>query len=181
MKHKAVSALLMAALFMLAYSCSSVKVVTTSVEGVDFRQYKTIEYLGWSEGSEELVNQVDKDRIVEAVGAELRSRSFERADEGADLVISLFLVLNEETGFSDYNNHYEGYYGIGNFGGASTAPFEENEYTVGTLIIDILDAKTKLLVWQGIGTKTVDENPETREKSIPKSIAKIMAEFPVKP
>ncbi len=181
MKLKAVPALLIGALFMVIYSCSSMKVVSSYDKEVDFSQYKTIEYLGWSEGSEELVDQVDKDLIVEAVGAELRSRSFERVDEGADLVVSLFLVLNVETVESDYTDHYKGYYGIGNFGAASSTPFEEYDYTVGTLIIDVFDAKTKLPVWQGIGTKTVDDNLESRENSIPKAIAKIMAEFPVKP
>jgi hypothetical protein len=95
MKQKAVSALLIAALFMLVYSCSSVKVVST---------------------------------YDEEVGAELRSRSFERVDEGADLVISLFLVMNVETVESDYTDHYKGYYGIGNFGAASSTPFEEYDY-----------------------------------------------------
>lgn len=181
MKLKAAPVLHIASLFLLIYSCSSVKVVSTCDEEADFSKYKSIEYLGWSEGSEELVNQEDMDRIVQSVGNEFRNRSFEIMTEGADLQLSMFLVLNLETITADYIAHHNGYYGIGALGPSAKLPEEDYNYTVGTLIIDIFDADTELLVWQGIGTKTVVENPEKREKSIPKSISKIMNKFPVNP
>jgi hypothetical protein len=37
------------------------------------------------------------------------------------------------------------------------------------------------LVWQGVGQKTVDENPNTRDKNIPKVAAAIMKPFPIEP
>lgn len=180
MKLKAVPVILIVALLVMSYSCSPVKTAITSVEGVDFSQYKTAEYLGWNEDSETQASQEDRERIEKAVGAEFRSRDFEILGEGADLEVSLFLVLNTETLSADYIAHHNGYYGIGSLGPSANMPEEDYDFVVGTLIIDVFDSESQKLVWQGIGTKTVTENPEKREKSTPKAIAKIMKEFPVK-
>jgi hypothetical protein len=37
------------------------------------------------------------------------------------------------------------------------------------------------LIWEGIGTKTVDTDPKSRDESIPAAVKKIMAEYPVEP
>ena len=41
--------------------------------------------------------------------------------------------------------------------------------------------KKNQLIWEGIATQTIDENPQTRDKNIPKSIAMIMAQYPLSP
>lgn len=60
-------------------------------------------------------------------------------------------------------------------------PVEDFEVVEGTLIVDVFDSETTSLVWQGIGTKALNENPKKREKRTPKSAAKIIADFPVEP
>ena len=147
---------------------------------VDFTQYKTIEYLGWSKGSEALLNDLEKERIETAFAGEFTKRDLEIVEDNADLVVSLFLVLDQKTTRTAYTNHYgggfyRGYYGYGN----STTTIHDYDYTARTLIIDVFDAKTKRLVWQGIGKGTVDENPQTAEKRIPQTVAKIMEKFPI--
>ena len=86
-------------------------------------------------------------------------------------------------GFDGYG--YGGYYGYGpgwGYGsGYSTTTINEYDYVEGTLVCDIFDKKEEKLIWEGIGTKTVDENLQTREKNIPYSVKKIMAQYPVKP
>ena len=65
--------------------------------------------------------------------------------------------------------------------GQSTTTYNESDYLVGTLVCDVFDAKTKQLVWQSVGKGTVDENPNNNEKNIPKVVAKIMYDYPIKP
>ncbi len=57
----------------------------------------------------------------------------------------------------------------------------EYNYTVGTLVIDMYQPGTEQLIFESLGSGTVDDNPQTREKNLPKNIAKIMAPYPVKP
>jgi ribosome recycling factor len=49
------------------------------------------------------------------------------------------------------------------------------------LVIDVFDKANKQLIWEGIATKTVDENPDTRDKNIPIAVAKLMRYYPVPP
>jgi len=47
--------------------------------------------------------------------------------------------------------------------------------------MDVFDNETKKLVWQAVATGTIKEKPEKREKSIPKTIKKLMKKFPIAP
>ena len=70
---------------------------------------------------------------------------------------------------------YWGPYGMG--GGATTTV---SQVPVGTLIIDLVDAKAKQLVWQGVGKDTLkpSASPEERDERVGKAMAKIFASFP---
>lgn len=49
-----------------------------------------------------------------------------------------------------------------------------------SFVVDIYDAKSKKLVWQGVSQKEIKENASKRAKSIPKAAKKIMKKYPVK-
>ena len=53
---------------------------------------------------------------------------------------------------------------------------------VGTLAIDMVDAKTKQMAWRGLGTKEIDTNakPDKREENINKAVEKIFRNYPPK-
>jgi len=81
-----------------------------------------------------------------------------------------------------YSGRYGYGYGYGGVGmGTSTTTTTENNYEVGTLIVDVFDAKDKKQIWQGIGKGTVSENKNKREERINSAVAKIMKAFPVQP
>ena len=45
--------------------------------------------------------------------------------------------------------------------------------------MDVYDANTKKLVWQGVSQKTINENASKRAKTIPKGVAKLMKNYPI--
>ena len=53
---------------------------------------------------------------------------------------------------------------------------------MGTLVIDIADAKKGQLAWRGMGVKEVDtqNKPEKRDKSINEAVKKIFKNYPPK-
>ena len=65
--------------------------------------------------------------------------------------------------------------------GASTTTYNENDYLEGTLVVDVFDAKTKKLVWQSVGSKTIDENPKNSERNVAYIAEKMMKPYPVQP
>lgn len=184
--------ILFAAIGFLFASCSSLKVVSDYDKTVDFSTFKTMEYYGWAEDSDKILNRFDKERIEEAFGNEFKDRGFSLAEKGqGDIIVSLYIVTEQKTQKTANTYHsgggagYGGYYGYGPGygwgGGYSTTTVSEYDYVVGTLVVSVYDAKSKLLIWEAVGTATVDEKPETREVKLPKSINRIMRDYPVEP
>lgn len=172
-------------------SCSSIKVVTDYDKSVDFSQYKTFEYYGWAEESDKILNRFDRERIEQAFGQEFATRGLSYVKENGDLIVTLFIVVEQKTqqtanttyqgGYGYYGRYYG--YGPGYSWGPSysTTTISEYDYQVGTLVCDVFDAKDKKLIWEGIGKGTVDENPDNRDRNIPKAVKAIMAQYPVQP
>ena len=75
-----------------------------------------------------------------------------------------------------------GPYGYRWGGGWGTTDMRVNEILVGTLVIDVADAKKSELVWRGMGVKEVDTQakPEKRDKNIAQAVKKIMKNYPPK-
>lgn len=182
----------MFAMALILFSCSSIKVVSDSDKTIDFSKYKTLEYYGWAANSDSIMNRFDKERIEKAFGVEFEKRGFTLAEKGqGDMIVSLHIITKDKTQKTATTNNsgmyggYGGYYGYGpgyGYGsGYSTTTVQEYDYTVGTLIVSVYDAKEKVLIWEAAGSGTIHENPKKREKGIPNSVTQIMYKYPVKP
>lgn len=162
-------------------------------KSADFATYKTYSFGGWQKDSNKLVNDMDKKRILESLRAEFSSRGMTYQESGADTVVSLFLVIDNKTSttaYTDFNGGMGAPYGYGRGyarpgwgwgGGSATTTYSENDYKVGTFVVDLYDAKNKKLVWQGVNKKTINSNAKKRDKTIPKGIAKLMKKYPIAP
>lgn len=159
-------------------------------KSIDFSAFKTYTFAGWEKDSDKILNDFDKKRITDAMQSELSSRGLNMVSDNADLAITLYVVVNQKTSttaYTDFNGGmgYGGRWGYGYGMGmgtvSATTSYSENDYQEGTFVVDMYDAVTKKLVWQGIITSIVKEKAEKREKSIPKKIGKLMKEYPVKP
>jgi hypothetical protein len=174
-------------------SCSGIKVTSDYDKSVDFTQFKTFEYYGWAEESDKLLNDLDKSRFEKAFAEEFNKRGLTYVESGGDLIVTLFIVVEQKsetvantTNMGGYYGGYYGrYYGYGpGYGwgpGYSTTTVNTYDYNVGTLVCDVFDKSNEKLIWEGIGAGTVDDDPSSREENIPKAVAKIMATYPVQP
>jgi len=172
----------------LLLSCSSIKVVTDQDTTTDFSKYKTISFLGWQDNSGVLLDEIDRERLRDAFMNEFGARNLKYQEEGGDMTISLFLVVDVETDTSAYAKYWSNYGGMyggrydGGWGGdLSTTTYEKSDYLVGTLVMDVFDKASGDQIWQAVAAKTINENPEKREKSIPKVIGALMKKFPLEP
>ena len=139
---------LLALLFIFTLSsCSSVRVNTDYDSKISFSNYKTYAYLKSGIDKAE-ISDLDKKRILTAIDGNLASKGMNKS-ENPDLLISIFTKEKERV---DVNQNYSfgwgwgwnPYWGMG-YSNVTTTP-------VGTLFIDIIDAKTKELIWQGEGS-----------------------------
>jgi hypothetical protein len=175
-------------------ACSSIKITTDYDKTVDFTQLKTFEYYGWAAESDKLLNDLEKQRIEAAFAAEFTKRGLEHVESGGDMIVVLFIMTENKTQYNATTTGmgyggYGGYYGYGpGWGGGpgmgmgmSNTTVSEYNYTVGTLVIDIYNPKTEKLIWESIASGTVKDNPQAREKNLPKTVGMIMAPYPVAP
>ncbi len=172
-------------------SCSSLKVYTDYDKTVDFNQFASFSLYPWDYENGYQLNDYDKGTIYNAIKTEMTEKGYKFQKEGGDLIISIFLTLDNVTSYEAYTNHYGGwagygggwgYYGFGygyGYGpGYSTTTVTENNYQEGTLIIDMFNAADKKLIWQGIGAKEVQTSLDKRDQELPKNVAKILASVP---
>ncbi len=158
---------------------------------VDFTKFKTIYLEGWQDNSDDLINDLDKKRIYESFANEFKMRDIAVVEKGGDLAAVFYLVINQKTSTTAYTNYTGGMgyggrwgygYGMGYGGigmGTSTTTYSENDYEVGTFVVSVYEGESKKLIWQGISTKTINENPKKRQKTIPKGVKKLMKKYPV--
>jgi hypothetical protein len=69
-----------------------------------------------------------------------------------------------------------GYRGWGGMGGTATTT--ESEYTVGTLVVDIFDAKGKSLLWRGVAQDELSDKTDKNIKKLGKASEKLFKDFP---
>jgi hypothetical protein len=112
------------------------------------------------------------ERIRKSVNLQLTARGLRQVSEGADLAIGANLASEEKHTWETY------YSGSGWDWGPGWTTTVEKTYDVGTLTVDVFDAKTKKIVWQGIGIDTIPSKAEKRIKDRDKQIEKMFRDFP---
>ncbi|MEJ2596342.1 MAG: DUF4136 domain-containing protein [bacterium] len=169
-------------------ACTSITVVSDYDKSVDFTKYKTYSYYGWAEQSDKLLSPFDKERIEKAFREEFAKRGLEYVQDGGDLTVALYIHTEDKQQTTATTTGVGGYGGRWGYGpgwgwgpGISTTTVNTYNYTMGTLVCDVFDTQQKKLIWEGVGTGEIDDNPNTREEGIPKAVAKIMQAYPLPP
>jgi hypothetical protein len=101
------------------------------------------------------------------------------------VIVVYHVAFDEQKDISSYSSGpmYGGYgYGWGGGWGMTTTDVRVREILVGTLAVDMIDAKKKEVAWRGLGTKEIDTNakPEKRDSNISKAVEKIFKNYPPK-
>lgn len=177
------------AILVIAFTSAGISQVSYDYDKTaDFSKYKTWSFIGWQKDSGELMNQLDKETLYNAIKSEFEERGIEYVKEGGEMMVSLYLVIKEQQQVEAYTNYTGGYgfarpwgYGAGIVGGTANTTYNTYDYQVGTLVMDCYDATSKDLLFQGIYKGAVQEKAQKRDKTIPKNVSKLMKNFPVQP
>lgn len=120
-------------------------------------------------------NPISEKRVIEEFTAALTKKGWTQAEEAnADAMVILHGASQQK---KDLNTFYSGYGGF-RWSGMGTATTTVSEYTVGTLVCDIFDAKSKSLVFRGIAQGEVSDKPEKNVKKLQKASEKMFKDFP---
>jgi hypothetical protein len=128
-------------------------------------------------------NQISENRISNEIKQTLVEKGWQLADPGqADALVVLHGATEKQRTLNTFYSGMGGYGGYGwrGWGGAGmgSATTTESEYLVGTLVVDIFDAKTKNLLFRGIAQDEISDKPEKNIKKIDKAANKMFKDFP---
>jgi hypothetical protein len=146
-----------------------------------FAQYTTYALQNGTPVGQPLIDR----RIVAGIEMQLAAKGFRRDDTNPDVFVLYHVAMDKQQDISTFSSGvgYGPYgYGWGGGWGSTTTDVRVREILVGTLAIDLVDAKTKEMVWRGLGTKEINVNakPEKRDENIGKAVEKIMKNYPPK-
>jgi hypothetical protein len=137
------------------------------------------------EQQEKSRNSLTHERIQTAIDTHLAARGYTKAGEAqADFLVTHTVTVESRTQVSETRMSvgYGRYGARGGVGVGYGIPVESTtyQYKVGTLIIDIIDARQKRLVWRGSGEQTVgeDQTPEKRTEIINTTVNDVLGRFP---
>lgn len=126
-------------------------------------------------------------RIQRAVNEQLDARGLNNAasEQQADLLVTYHVGEEEKMDVSTFRSNFGYYpcwrcYGPGYYGAGFDSDVWVSYYTQGKLVIDLIDAKTKELVWRGIANRRVPsfKTPVERDAYIRETVAAIFKNFP---
>lgn len=190
---KSIQSLLILLITITAGSSLFSQVSHDSDKSVDFSPFKTYSILPMKEDSSTHINQLDANKMLSALKTEMASRGLDLVDSGADIMMSIYILVQNKQSVSAYTDYMGGYgYGMG-FGygmgmgmgmgmgdGMANTTYETDDYQEGTVVIDCFLEATKKLIWEGTYKGEVQSKAQKRDKTIPKHMHAVMKNFPIK-
>jgi hypothetical protein len=128
-------------------------------------------------GTNTLWNQ----RIRDGLQQELAANGFQRVTTGKpDFLVAYYMGTKQRYDTRYINYGFPGFWGRWHRGwgwglGWGTVDVWKIPYTESTLVVDIIDPESNLLIWRGYDTETVDFNKS--EKAINKAVDNLVNRF----
>ncbi|WP_298448559.1 DUF4136 domain-containing protein [uncultured Marinobacter sp.] len=169
--------ILMAALVALAMTGCASNVVTDYNSAAAFSNYSTWNFV--SNPGEPSFISLDGSRVQSAVERELNRKSMNKvAEPEADLLVSWRIVEEERLEQSGVGMGLG--FGTGNFGWGISSPPPVREVKEGKLVIELVDANSKEVVWRAASRRYLNEkqSPEKRGKLIDEVVAEMFTKYP---
>ena len=150
----------------------------------DFAAYRTYSWIPITinEGSTNAAtaaqsNTLLDSRIRSAVNTNMTAKGFTKNDENPDILVVYHTGMQNKVDVTDY-----GYTYAGSYWGWAGNDVDVYSYTEGTLLVDLVDAKTKKLAWRGSASGVVEpgNSPEKITENINSVVEQIFANYPPK-
>jgi hypothetical protein len=158
--------------------CSTMSVSTDYDLTASFTSYTTFDFIP----APEVRNPLIRARVEDAITKQLEAKGLKKSSDSPDLLVSAHGRLSSETQFDTRSFGYGwgrwgGYWGGMGMGSSTTTA---RQVPVGTLIIDLVDAASKKLVWQAVASDTIDQNSSAQERDyrINEAVTKIFKGYP---
>ena len=175
-----------ALLVVFASGCSSQSKLRSAYDdAVDFSQYNTYNYIEGAGPNADGYQSLFTQYMVTAIDKEMAARGYTMSNN-PDLLVNFNAILQDKTKVTTSPSMYSGgYYGyrrgyydpwVGYGYGTET---HVSQYTEGTFNIDLIDPRTKRLVWEAVGVgRITDDTFENLEQKVAEGVPRYFELFP---
>jgi hypothetical protein len=164
----------------VAAGCASVTASAHLERGIDFSAYRTYD---WGPPDNLPVgdprldnNSMFKDHLMGAVEKRMAAKGYARADAAPDLLLHYHANVAQRVDVYQTDSQYGYNYSTGVAYESRMVEFEQ-----GTIVLDIVDAKTNRVVWRGWSQGTMNgviDRQDLLEKRVDEGVMKMMQLLP---
>jgi len=148
----------------------------TTSPNANLSQYRTF---GWYQPPNPTQNQIAFEQgpsaqtIKNELARNFAQKGLTEVSTNPELLVSYHVKTQQKYDVTDWGYPGGWWYGWGYPGGVSV-----NEYTQGTIFVDLIDPKTNQIVWRGTASAVVNHPENPNQEKIAKSIDKLMKKLP---
>ena len=158
-----------ASLALFATSASAQTVTYDYDRATNFSSYKTYTLTSGADVPDELNHR----RVVRAIDAALGAKGLARVEPGAtpDVLVVYHVSFEESMEMTDSERGWSGW-----------RSSRAQRILIGTLIVDLCDARTGAIVWRSAVSGDIRpiETPDARDKKVAKAAEKMFRNYPAK-
>lgn len=178
---KIVTLVLMSAFFLSAVGCSSYTVMFDYDRQEDFSQYRSFDFLPAPSDVRPESSNLVLNRVTAAVTRELEAKGLKQSSSSPDILIAIHTESQDKFNVTDWGYHYApyDYYWRGD-SYWSGGGIDVHQYEEGTLILDMVRADEKEMIWRGAASKALPYNPtpDKIDKIVNEAVSKILENYP---
>lgn len=191
-------------------ACTSYNYYEAGLNRTNLSNYRSFAWMpaGRTEANDKSNNMIADAKIKDAATEALTAKGLRLQQDNPDLLISYSTQVGRGTRTNYYPNYGLGYYGMG-YGGfypgfgwgggwggwyrpsyyAFGAPFAytggvsayKESYKEGTVIIDLIDRRSRQVVWRGFGVGEAHRNKQKDIEDLPKVVNGVLAQLSLAP
>lgn len=171
----------------LLTACSSGPAIKADYDpSVDFSQYRTFNFYNPMGIENPNYSSILGQMFRDAITRQMEQRGYTLSDD-PDVLMNVSARLEDKTKVTTYNDPmYGGYYGYRRgyydpwYGYGYGTSTHVSQYTEGTVNIDMVDARAKRMVWEGVAVGRVDDDKTNEEvrTAINAGVAEMFASYP---
>ena len=167
----------------LLAACASKPTIRSNVDpAANFSAYKTFAFFDEATGKKAAYDSFASTYIKTAVAREMQARGLQKSDS-PDVLVNIHVETKDKVDVNQTpTGYYGGYYGYrgGMYGWGTGVTTTVDNYTEGTLNIDVIDRSTSKLVWEGIAVGRISSKArENPQPAIDAVVKQVFEKYPV--
>lgn len=163
----------------VAAGCTTDPLVRTDHDpAVDFSKFDSY---AWQQ-QPAISNPLVKQRVIAAIDAQLAAKGWRQvAEDQADVALVGNVATRERQTIETFygSPHWHGWNWQEEWNGPGVHPDTRiTTYTVGSLVLDMFDTRTRRAVWRGSAEGPIPDSPQKVDQAVRSAVTRMFADFP---